>query len=527
MSVTAVGVVLIAGGGVEAATADPDVAIGDRCPALFVFGVQGPDESAPDTAPTLDTGALGQLFTPLATHAGDLIQRLYIPYGHDDTGEPETYDQATTSAAHRLESETSEVVHRCPATKIAVAGWGQGAAAVTDFARRVGDNSATVEADSIAGIALLANPSRAGSEVLPGRPGQTTPAPAPGTTGAAVASIHFANTSGGGRGIDPSVTGSAGFGTLAGRVADLCTPGDLACDAPAGSPLTQTVKNIAAQSNLGDPVAAISTIAQALAATIWKTAIGVVTDDIAGNSLDELSYRPAKPLGQRLAEASDPNTPMPGPDDALAALFRTGTIGLNTVVSVAQKVFTPATIAELATVGMANPAAALGVLGTKLAGAVADLVPPHTALGWVNQAFDAITSTITDDNQLYQLATYTQYSDTAGHHAAYTSTPATPTGTPALAAVADWFTALAHDLAATHPNAATPLPPTTTTTEPAASTTPGSAPERTGTAPPHSAVPSPSTPSAETVSLRQRDQFVPRGPTPPKGPATRPSTSRR
>ncbi|NKY43605.1 cutinase family protein [Nocardia cerradoensis] len=455
---------------------------------MFVFGVQGPDESATDTAPTVDTGALGQLFTPLAANAGDLVQRLYIPYGNADTGEPQPYDQATTSAAHRLESEATEVVHRCPTTKIAAAGWGQGAAAVTDFAHRVGDNTATVAADSIAGIALLANPARAGGDVLPGRPGQTTPAPAPGTTGSAVASIRLANTPDSGTGIDASLAGSAGFGTLAGRVADLCTPGDLACDAPVGSPLAQTVKNIAAQSNLGDPVAAISTIAQALAATTWKTAIGVVTDDIAGNSLDELSYQPTKPLGQRLAEASEPNTPMPGPDDALTALFRIGTIGLNTVVSMAQKVFTPATIAELATVGMANPAAALGVLGAKLAGAVADLIPPHTALGWVNQAFDAITSTVTDDNQLYQLATYTQYSDTAGHHAAYTGTPATPTGTPALAAVADWFTALAHDLAATHPTTAPPLP---TTAGPDASTTPGAVPERTGTATPPPAVPSP------------------------------------
>ncbi|PPJ28039.1 hypothetical protein C5F51_14445 [Nocardia nova] len=488
--VTAVGVSLIAVGGVQVATADPAVPIGDRCPVLFVFGVQGPDESATDTAPTLDTGALGQLFTPLEARAGDLIQRLYIPYGTSETGEPEPYGQATTNAAQRLESEAREVVHRCPTTKIATVGYGQGSAAVADVAHRVGDNTATVEADSIAGIALLANPARAGSDVFPGRPEQTTPAPAPDTTGAAVASIHFANTSRNGTGISANGSEDAGFGALTGRVADLCVPGDLACDAPAGSPLTQTVKNIAAQSNLGDPIAAISTIAQALAATTWKTAVGVVTDDIAGNSLDKLSYQPAKPLGQRLAEASDPSTPMPGPDDALAALFRIGTIGLNTVVSVAQKVFTPATIAELATVGMANPAAALGVLGTKLAGAVADLIPPHTALSWVNQAFDAITSTVTDDNQLYQLATYTQYSDTAGHHAAYTSTPATPTGTPAVDAVADWFTALAHDLAATDPSMATPPLPTTTT-EPAVSTTPGSVPERTGTATPPPAVPSP------------------------------------
>ncbi|MEU6559254.1 cutinase family protein [Nocardia nova] len=488
-AVTTAGIMLIVGGATAAAGADPEVPLGASCPALFVFGVQGPEESAADTAATVDTGALGQVLVPLAAKAGDLVQRAYIPYGHNADGGDQPYEQATAAAARLLDTEAGQVLARCPDTKLAAVGWGQGATSVTDFAHRAGTGTASVPADSIAGIALLANPVRTGSDVLPGAPGRTTPSPAPGTSGAAVAAIHFTATASGGAGIDSTPGSDGGFESLAGRVADLCTPGDLACDAPAGSPLTRTVKNIAAQSDLRDPVAAISTVAQALAATTWKTAVGVAGEDIAGNSLDELSYQPSKPLGQRLAEASDPATPMPGPDDVLSALFRVGTIGLNTVVAVAQKVFTPATIAQLATVGMADPAAAIAVLGTKLAGAVAELVPPQTALGWVNEAFDAITSTVTDNNDLYQLAASSQYSDTSGHHAAYTTASATPDGTPAAGAVADWFTGLARDIAAAHPGTATPKP--TTTTEPTLAPSFGSVPERTGTAGPSPVVPSP------------------------------------
>ncbi len=433
------------------------VPLGEICPVLYAFGVQGSEEAAPEAGLSSDSGALGQLFGPLTAAAGDLLQRAYVPYGRAPDGTALPYDAAITAAAERLEQMAVEVVARCPNTKIAAAGYAHGAPAVAQFAERVGTGDAHVSADQIAAIALLANPNRATSTpVLPGRPGSITPSPAPGTAGRKVATISLLNQPLRGAGIAATPMASGGFGALAGRVADLCVAGDATCDTLPGTSLAATAANIAARSNLRDPIAAISTIAEALTTTVFTTAVNVINEDVTGTSLDQLSYQPAKPLGQRLAEASHPDTVRPGPSEALAALFKIGTIGLNAVVTVARKVFTPATIAELATVGLANPWAAVANLGVKLATAVVELVPPQTASRWVNDAFDAITSTITDHQQLYTLAAASQYSDTSGRHGSYRTIPVTPTGRSALAATADWFTAVARDLAATGSPSAAP-----------------------------------------------------------------------
>ncbi|MGQ4618975.1 cutinase family protein [Nocardia sp. R7R-8] len=433
------------------------VPLGAVCPVLYAFGVQGSDEAAPEAGLSSDSGALGQVFGPLTAAAGDLVQRAYVPYGHALDGTVLPYEAAITAAAERLEDMAADVLTRCPNTKIAAAGYAHGAPAVSRFAERVGAANARVHPDHIAAIALLANPNRVmNTPVLPGRPASTTPSAAPGTTGHKVATISLLNQPLTGTGIATASAASSGYGALTGRVADLCVAGDATCDTPPGSSLAAAAANIAARSDLRDPIAAISTIAQALTTTVFTTAVTVINEDVTGTTLDQLSYQPAKPLGQRLAEASHPDIAAPGPADVFAALFKVGTIGLNAVVSVARKVFTPATIAELATVGLANPWAAVAGLGAKLATAVVELIPPQTASRWVNEAFDAITSTITDHQQLYTLAAAAQYSDTTGRHGSYRTTPATPTGRSALAATADWFTAAARDLAATDSPSAAP-----------------------------------------------------------------------
>ncbi|MEV5835369.1 cutinase family protein [Nocardia sp. NPDC052112] len=465
---------IVASGSASAQSPSPDAPLDTTCPALYALGVQGPEESSPDAASTTDTGALGGLFAPMLSAAQGLAQRAYIPYGTGEDGTEQPYDQSVATASGRVEDTAAEIVRRCPTTKIAVAGYAQGAAAVAAFAKRVGTGTAKIGADQVAGIALLANPARAGdTAVLPGRPGATTPTAAPATTGTQVSKIAFTDTVPAGSGIARTADTSASFGSLTGRVADFCVAGDITCAAPSEGPLATTVANIAAQSDLRDPVAAISTIAQAFAATVYKTAVGVVHEDVHGNSLDQLSYEPSKSISQRLAEASNPATPLPGPDQAIAALMRIGTIALNAVTAVAQTVFTPETITELATVGMTDPLAAIATLGTKLAAAVVELVPPQTGIRLINQAFEAITTNVTDNTQLYNIASSAQYSDTSGRHGSYTGTAATPTGQSPAMATAAWFAAAAHDIAAITPPA-TPAPTTTTavTTTTAPTTTP-------------------------------------------------------
>ncbi|MFE3360854.1 hypothetical protein ACFXOQ_37520, partial [Streptomyces californicus] len=219
--------------------------------------------------------------------------------------------------------------------------------------------------------------------------------------------------------------------------------GDATCDTPSGSPLATAAANIAARTDTGDPIAAISTIANALAATVFTTAVGVVNEDLSGTSLDQLSYQPTKTLGQRVAEASDPATTPPSQTDALGALFKLGTIGLNAAITVARTVITPATVAELATVGMADPLAAVAVLGAKLAGAVVELIPPQTASRWIEYAYTAITSTVTEPDQLYTLAGTAQYSATTGRHGSYDTVSAATSGSSTLRTVANWFIAVA------------------------------------------------------------------------------------
>ncbi|WP_280247949.1 cutinase family protein, partial [Nocardia abscessus] len=167
---------------ISTAHAEPTgVPLGETCPVLYAFGVQGSEEASPEAGLSSDSGALGQLFGPLAVTAGDLVQRAYVPYGRAPDGTALPYEAAITAAAERLEQMAVEVVARCPNTKIAAAGYAHGAPAVSRFAERVGTGGARVSADHIAAIALLANPNRAtNTPVGAGRPGRPRPPRPPG-----------------------------------------------------------------------------------------------------------------------------------------------------------------------------------------------------------------------------------------------------------------------------------------------------------------------------------------------------------
>ncbi|WP_378731794.1 cutinase family protein [Nocardia brasiliensis] len=426
------------------------------CPALYALGIQGTGESSPDAAPSTDTGMLSTVFRPMMAKATDpgLVDRAYVPYesgfGGATAGGAAPYAESVTGGLARLRSMAQTVADRCAETRFAVVGYSQGAHVASMFAQEIGQGRGVLPADKVAAVALFADPTRnAGAPLFPGSPGKASPDPAPGTTGdqlADLAALPQAPATGGG--IGPDRDRAANFGALTGRVASFCAAGDLACDAPQGAPILKAVTNVVGQSKLsgGDPIASLVSIAQALAYTSIKTATKVVNEDVQGNSLANLSISPKKSISERLADAADPRTPLDLPG-ALQALLKVGMIGLNAVVTVVKTVINPAAIAELATVGLSNPPAALLSLGTKLVGAVAQLVPPTTGVRLVTQAFDAVVQNITDNSELLNTATWVRYWDTVQRHGAYNTATVAANGAAPTKFVADWFAAVARDIA--------------------------------------------------------------------------------
>ncbi|WTL57481.1 cutinase family protein [Nocardia sp. NBC_01499] len=426
------------------------------CPALYALGIQGTGESSPDAAPSTDTGMLSTVFRPMlakATAPG-LVDRAYVPYesgfGGATAGGAVPYSESVTGGLARLRTMAKAVADRCADTRFAVVGYSQGAHVASMFAQEIGKGQGVLPADKVAAVALFADPTRnPGAPLFPGSPGKQSPDPAPGTAGdqlAAVAALPQAPATGGGIGPDRDI--AANFGALTGRVASFCAAGDLACDAPQGAPILKAVTNVVGQSKLsgGDPIASLTSIAQALAYTSIKTATKVANEDVQGNSLATLAISPKASIAQRLADAADPRTPLDLPG-ALQALLKVGMIGLNAVTTVVKTVINPATIADLATAGLSNPPAALLSLGTKLAGAVAQLVPPTTSARLVTQAFNAVVQNITDNSQLLNTATWVRYWDTVQRHGAYNTATVAANGDSPTTFVADWFAAVARDIA--------------------------------------------------------------------------------
>ncbi|WP_200866408.1 cutinase family protein [Williamsia sp. D3] len=425
------------------------------CPTLYVLGVQGTGESSEDAPVDTDGGMLGSVMRPLLALAGSKVARAYVPYpagfGGAVEGGKQPYAASVTTAMDRLSSMITQIADKCEDTDFAFAGYSQGAHAAANVAKQIGAGNGPIEADRVAGVALFGNPARpTNAPLFPGASDQTAPEPAPGSSGESLAQIpapQQGEVSGGG--IGPTADQSSGYGELSGRVMDRCAPGDLACAAPADSPIVHLVANIGGQSELdqADPVGSLTSLGQALALTSIKAGVEVINEDVQGETLADLSYSPTETISQRLATASDPRTPMPTIPEAINAVVKVGTIGFNAVTTVLRTTFTPDTIGALATVGLANPPAALGILAAKLGAAVVDLVPPTTVNRWASEAFDAVKANVKDNEELLDVSTMINYWKTTAAHGSYTNDAATTTGANSTLYVAQWFAALANDLA--------------------------------------------------------------------------------
>ncbi|MBY8855391.1 cutinase family protein [Nocardia sp. CA2R105] len=299
------------------------------CPVLWVLAVQGTGQSSPSASPTADTGVLGTLLGPVVAAVPNLVQRTYIPYpagfggAPGAGGGPESYTVSVTDAIRQLDATAGQIVARCPATELAVVGYSQGAQAVSQFARDVGAGRGPVPANKVAAVALYADPERkANSPVFPGRPGQSVPDAAPGTSSAAVSAVRITAPPAPGSGI---AADNASYGSLTGRVADICVDGDLACAAPEHAALLRVGAEIAAQADLSNPVAAVGSLQRVLSSVLGSAWATVVLDDVRVGPAT-VDYLPAQPLSQRLIAAADPRIPAPAPERVRAASQRWGQI---------------------------------------------------------------------------------------------------------------------------------------------------------------------------------------------------------
>ncbi|GAB88133.1 cutinase family protein [Gordonia rhizosphera] len=422
------------------------------CAPLYVVGVPGTGETSPTGSTDLSSGMLGAITRPLASLAGSLTKDVAVPYDAGfggAVGGELPYAQSVAQGDTRLAATLTQIAHRCSTAQFALAGYSQGAQVVSMVAKKIGEGAGPIDASRVAGVALLGNPVRqAGAPTFAG--GSDRPESPPGGGSGSLANIPaFRAPTAAGGGIGPTADTVGGYGQLDGRVGDFCTPGDLACDAPSNSPLVHLVTNLAGSSTLDqkDPVGTLASIATALGSTAIKAGVDVVNEDVSGDTVDSLSYTPSVPLSQRLATASDPRTPMPGISDAVTALLKVGTIGFNAVATVVQTVFTPDTIAQMAAVGLANPAAALGVLAAKIPAAVVALVPPSTVSRWADEAFEAVKTEVTANSDLLDLTNLVSYWNAGTTHQSYgRASVSAATPSPALY-IAQWFAALAHDAA--------------------------------------------------------------------------------
>ncbi|MGY2031372.1 cutinase family protein [Nocardia gipuzkoensis] len=379
---------------------------GPGCPVLWVLGVQGTGESSPGASETADTGMLGALLGPVVAAVPDLVQRTYIPYpaafgGAVGTGGGTApYAASVGEGLAALEATAARVAADCPATALAVVGFSQGAQVVSEFARAVGAGEGPVPAERVAGIALYSDPDRApGSPVIPGRPGQLTPDPAPGTSGAAVSGVAITTAPAAGGGI--ATSSGVEYGALTGRVTDVCVEGDLSCAAPDRAALLRVAAQVAAQADLRDPVAALGSIQALLSGVLGDAWTTVVNSDFR-IGFGFVDYAPAASLADRLTDASDPRTPRPGPDETAAAMARWG---------------------QITGVVAADPVGQLPKLAGQLSAAWGLLVG--------------------DNADLLDPAVWLRYADVHGRHTGYAAAGQ-------LASGAAWLTAAAHDLAGSH-----------------------------------------------------------------------------
>ncbi|OZE37257.1 MULTISPECIES: cutinase family protein [unclassified Rhodococcus (in: high G+C Gram-positive bacteria)] len=467
LAATAAVTIVVSASGVAAAQPSttptpPDTGSGD-CPVLHLVVVPGTTEIDENTSPDTDSGFFSRLTVPAMRDAnsgdGPALERSYVPYPASFGGKPGDrsavpYAQSVDIGVENTTKMISDIATHCPGTKVFLSGYSQGGEVASQVTREIGAGTGPVDADHFAGAALFSDPTRAeGEDVIAS--GGSTPAPAPGTSGAAVDTVQLAPAvaaaapAGGGIAPTPKI---AGFGAVSDRVASYCTAGDLACDTPIDAPAAKLVASIAGQSSMDtrDPVRILTDVSTAVGRTALMTGASVINDNI---DFDSKAGRfevnsSSETVLSKMAKYSDPSATSTDEmiDEAVGAVTKIAGMAIGAAITVAKDVITPETIGQLATVGLTNPPAALGILATKVLSSAVKLVPPATIDSAVDVAFKEVSNTIDENAGLAQLVTDTSYWNTATKHGSYDSVPVGSKGETPVELTVRWIVALAADL---------------------------------------------------------------------------------
>lgn len=266
----------VAGGSV--AVTAPAIAHADPtgCAATFNLLIPGTWETDENADPHQPVGILKPVADAITVAHGDRAEVYTLPYMARAFDNGHTYADSKVDALTNAEAVLTDVASRCTNTKFTITGYSQGADAAGDLASRIGNDHGPVPADRVLAVGLLADPGA-------------------GTTGSAIVGPRTS-----GHGIaDPR---PQGMGTLSGRVASICDPGDLYCsirkgDNPLlgslGSILSKTPSTDGDTSNTGDSRSTGGNGNAQLATAL--------TSDFSGADLPALG-RGVAALGQQLSQ---------------------------------------------------------------------------------------------------------------------------------------------------------------------------------------------------------------------------------
>lgn len=207
----------------------------DWCPRVEFISAPGTWESAADDDP-INPGANPNSFMLSITNP---LKEAYVPedvkvwtlpytaqFKNINAQHEMSYDDSRNEGTSRLEGELTYMHETCPDTKFILSGFSQGAVIAGDVADRIGGGNGPIPAESVAGVALIADGRRQdGVGINPGA-----------HVGGVGAEIALQPVSTLIQSIVPGATmrgaRANGFGELADRTFQICAPNDSICDAP-------------------------------------------------------------------------------------------------------------------------------------------------------------------------------------------------------------------------------------------------------------------------------------------------------